>query len=249
LKLFLLALQFLTRVPVTVRGSVSGTDMARSMACYPVVGLVIGGGAAAVNIFLSFFFTPPVCDLFSLIFIIVITGNMHLDGLMDAADGFFSGKPRERILEIMKDSRVGSHGVIAGSVVLLLKFVLLVQLPQETKALALVVMPVLGRWSQVYGAKVYPYARAGEGTGSFTDYVGWKEILWATASAVLVVAGAFIYKSILEIVPVLLGTVLLGTALLGWYIYRKIGGVTGDTLGAITECVEVFVLLTLQVLL
>jgi len=249
LKLFLLALQFLTRVPVTVRGPVSGADMARSMACYPVVGLVIGVGAAAVNVLLSYFFAPPVCDLFSIIFSIVITGNMHLDGLMDAADGFFSGRPRERILEIMKDSRVGSHGVIAGSMVLLLKFVLLAQLPQETKALALVAMPVLGRWSQVYGAKVYPYARVGEGTGSFTEYVGWKEMFWATVSVILVITAAFAYKSILGLVPVLLGTVMLGTVMLGWYVYRKIGGVTGDTLGAATECVEVLVLLTLQVLL
>lgn len=240
MKLFLLALQFLTRIPVKVRGSVSGEELARSMAFYPLVGLVIGGGAALVNILFSFVFTPPVCDLFSIMFLVFITGNMHFDGLMDAADGFFSGKPRERVLEIMKDSRVGSHGVIAGSLVLLSKFVLLGQLSQETKVLALVVIPVLSRWSQVYGAKVYPYARAGEGTGFFTEYVGWREIFWATTIAFLSVILVFSYAGLF-----LMTAVFMGTALLGWYVCRKIGGVTGDTLGAVTECVEVLVLLVL----
>jgi len=142
------------------------------------------------------FFAPPVCDLFSIIFLIVITGNMHLDGLMDAADGFFSGKPRSRILEIMKDSRVGAHGVIAGNLVVLLKFVLLTQIPREMIVPALIVMPVLGRWSQVYGAKVYSYARVGSGTGSFTEYVGWWEIIGATVTAGLVIAVAYGYDSI-----------------------------------------------------
>ncbi len=241
LKQFLLALQFLTRIPVIVRGTVIEEDMARSMAWYPMVGLFIGGGAAAVNVILSYVFTPPVCDLFSIIFLIVITGNMHMDGLMDAADGFFSGKPRDRILEIMKDSRVGSHGVIAGCIVFALKLVLLIQLPQEMKVPALIVIPVLGRWSQVYGAKVYTYARVGEGTGAFTDHVGWREITWATITAGLVVAALFKFMGIFIAIPVLLGTLLLFV-----YVYTKLKGITGDSLGAVTECVEVLVLLTLQ---
>lgn len=243
MKLFLLALQFLTRVPVKVRGTVEVEDMARSMAFFPLIGLFLGGAAAALHTLMSRFLAFHVCDLFVLAFLIIITGNMHLDGLMDTADGLFSGKSRERILEIMKDSRVGSHGVIAGSMVLLLKFVLLGQIPPGMRAISLVVMPVLGRWSQVYGAKVYPYARVGGGTGAFTDYVGNLQLLWATLSTILTVLLIVGYKGIF-----LLGVVLLGTALLGWYIYKKIGGVTGDTLGAVTECVEVLVLFTLQFL-
>lgn len=243
MKSFSLAIQFLTRIPVKVSGNVTGEDMARSMAWYPLVGLVLGCGAAAVNVALSYFFDPPICDLFTILFLIFITGNMHLDGVMDAADGFFSGKPRDRILEIMKDSRVGAHGVIAGNIIILSKFVLLTQISREMIIPALIVMPVLGRWSQVYGAKVYSYARVGLGTGAFTEYVGWREIIWATVIAGIVITAAFGYDGIF-----LALSVLLGTFLLGQYVYNKLGGITGDSLGAVTECVEVLVLLTLQLL-
>src|SRR5689334_10415915 len=115
----LLALQFLTRIPVTIRGDVSAEDMARSMALFPLVGLLIGALAAGLHTLASFAFAPSVCDLIAIIFVIAITGNLHGDGLMDTADGFFSGKPRERMLEIMHDSRAGAHGVMAGACLLL----------------------------------------------------------------------------------------------------------------------------------
>lgn len=210
------------------------------MAFYPLVGLIIGVGAALVNYFTSFFFAAGVGDLLSIIFLIVITGNMHLDGLMDTADGFFSGKPREQMLDIMKDSRAGAHGVVAACAALLLKFVLLVQMSPDIKIFALLVMPVLGRWSQVYGAKMNPYARTGGGTGSFTELVGWREIFWASAMALLIVIGLFSFAAIFLVI-----LVWAGTAIAGVYVRRKIGGITGDTLGAVTEWVEIWVLFVL----
>lgn len=237
----LIALQFLTRIPVTIKGNVSGKNMARSMAYFPLVGLLIGGMAAAIHYLLSFVWAGPVCDLIALAFLVIVTGNMHGDGLMDTADGFFSGKPREKILEIMHDSRVGSHGVMAGSLVLLAKFVLLGQVPAPLKSSALILVPVLGRWAQVYAAKLYPYVSRSSGTGSFTSYVGIREIIMASAftlGAVILLLGPL--QGI-----VLAGVILAGTAILAWYAYRRIGGITGDILGALSECVEVLALLLL----
>ncbi len=218
--------------------------LARAMAYFPVVGLLLGSLAALIHALSSLALAAPLGDLVSLAFLIVVTGNMHADGLMDAADGIFSRKPRERVLEIMRDSRVGSHGVMAGWLVLLAKFVLLGQIPLAAKGLTLALVPALGRWAQVYAATVYPYARSGGGTGTFTGHVGVREISLASATALLAVLVLLGYKGI-----ILAGAALAGTALLGRYVSRRIGGMTGDTLGAVNECIEVLSLMTMHIIL
>lgn len=240
---FLLALQFLTRIPVTIRSEVTEKDLARSMAWFPAVGLLLGTLAAGFYTVLSHAFPNPTCDLFVVAFLVIITGNMHGDALMDTADGFFSGKSREKILEIMKDSRVGSHGVMAGCLLFLAKFVLLSQIPPVAKITALILVPALGRWPQVYGATLYPYARNNGGTGGFTRFVGTREMCWAS---VTVLAAVIIMLGIKGLI--LAGVVLTCTAILSRFISAKIGGVTGDTLGAMTEVIEVLALVTLQIL-
>ncbi|HBV99172.1 MAG: cobalamin biosynthesis protein CobS [Peptococcaceae bacterium BICA1-7] len=237
---FLLAVQFLTKIPVTVRGPVDEKKLARSMAYFSLVGLLLGSCAAGLHALLSLVFAPPVSILAALAFMIMITGNLHGDGLMDTADGLFSGKPREGMLEIMKDSRTGSHGVMAGALVLLTKFVLLGQMPVAGQGMALALAAALGRWSQVYGAAFYDYARPAGGTGSFTARVGYREIIYNSLTAIILTL--FLLKLYGLI---LLAAVLSGTALLEWYIAKKIGGITGDTLGATSECIEVLTLVTL----
>lgn len=238
---FLLALQFLTRVPITIRRNIDVKDMARSMAYFPLVGAVLGVAAALLYSLLSMFLAPAVCDVLVLLFFVMVTGNMHLDGLMDTADGYLSGKPKERVLEIMKDSRVGSHGVVAGIFIVALKLALLSQLVYEAKIAALIIMPLVGRWAQVYGARYYTYARTSGGKSNFTDFVGRREIIIASIIALLVV------MPILQINGLyLLITAFSGTFLLAWCISSKIGGMTGDTLGALTELVEILVLFFFQ---
>jgi adenosylcobinamide-GDP ribazoletransferase len=233
-------------------------NLARAMAYFPIVGVLLGLFTAAVYTLLSYTLAAPVCDLIAIAFLVIITGNLHGDALMDTADGLFSGRSREGILAIMKDSRVGSHGVMAGCIMLLAKLVLLGQIPQAAKGTALILMPALGRWAQVYGATVYTYARTGGGIGSFTDQVGIREIFWASVSILLtVILMLSLYMSgHISIMPgviikglILVGTVLAGTAGVGWYISRKIGGMTGDTLGAISECIEVLALFILTMIL
>lgn len=213
------------------------------MAYFSLVGLLLGACAAALYKLTSLVFAPPVCILFALVFLIMITGNLHGDGLMDTADGLFSGKPRERMLEIMKDSRVGSHGVTAGVIVLLTKFVLLGQMPVALQGTALMLAATLGRWSQVYGAAFYDYARPSGGTGSFTAYVGFREIIFNSLTAVALAIFLLKLHGL-----ILLAAALAGTALLDWYIAERIGGITGDTLGATSECIEVLTLVTMLVM-
>ena len=241
---FLIALQFLTRIPVTVRGGVSTENMARSMACFPLVGLLIGSLAAAIHLLSSFVFSRSVCDLIAIAFLIAVTGNMHGDGLMDTADGFFSGKPRERMLEIMHDSHVGAHGVMAGVCLVLAKFVLLGQVPGPLKGIALIVVPAFGRWAQVYAATLYPYVSRVSGTGSFASYVGGREI--ALASIFTIGSAVFLLGPLKGIG--MAGSVLAVTALLALFAGRRIGGITGDVLGALNECAEVSGLLFLGII-
>lgn len=241
---FLLAVQFLTKIPVTVRGGVDEKRLARSMAFFSLVGVLLGTCAAALHALTALVFAPPVCNLAALAFLIVITGNLHVDGLLDTADGLFSGKPREGMLEIMRDSRVGSHGVTAGILVLLAKFVLLGQMPAAMQGVSLILATTSGRWSQVYGAALYPYARSAGGTGSFTSQVGFRELFYNSLTVLLL---AFILLKFHGLI--LLAAVLAGTALLEWYIAGRIGGITGDTLGAASECIEVLTLVALLVIL
>ncbi len=240
---FLLAVQFLTKIPVNVRGSVDEKRLARSMAYFSLTGVLLGACAAAIHALTSLVFTSQVSILAALAFLIMITGNLHGDGLMDTADGLFSGRPRERMLEIMRDSRVGSHGVTAGVLVLLVKFVLLGQIPETFQGVALILAVASGRWSQVYGAAFYPYARSTRGTGNFTVHVGFREIIYNSLTVLLLTIFLLKLHGF-----ILLVAVLAGTALLEWYIAKRIGGITGDTLGATNECIEVLTLLALLII-
>ncbi|MDS1030614.1 adenosylcobinamide-GDP ribazoletransferase [Bacillota bacterium LX-D] len=239
---FLIAVQFLTKFPITITRPIDEKNIAKAMSYFSLVGLLLGGCSAALRYGLSYLLPIPVCNLLALAFLIFSTGNLHYDGLMDTADGLFSGRPKERILEIMKDSRVGSNGVTAGALALLLKYVLLSQIPLAGQGIALVLASALGRWSQVYGAAFYKYARS-TGTGSFTQYVGYWQLFFNSFTVLFAAFFLLHYLSILFLL-----SILAGTAFLQWYVWKKIGGITGDTLGAVHECIEVLSLMVLLII-
>lgn len=253
----LLALQFLTRVPISVTGQVEEHELADAMCWYPLVGGALGCVAAALAVGLAGYLPPQVVAALTVAFLTVITGNLHLDGLMDTADGLYGGYNRERRLEIMRDSRSGAHGVVAGSLVLLLKWALVSSLLlSKDLPWALPLALASSRWSLVLAARSQPPARS-SGLGQlYTRHLGSRHLIWATvawlltAGLVLTVASLSQAGSLLPEGGILQPCLALVAAPIvalwfGRYVSRKIGGMTGDTLGATNELVEIAMLLLL----
>ena len=239
MKSLYIALGFLTIIPLPLNREVRPMDMGRSMACFPLAGAIIGGILAGMSAVLSIVLPRSVADFILIAALALITGGLHLDGLADTFDGLYGGKTREEALAIMKDSRVGAIGVVSLIFVIILKYITLLSVPAGLKYTALVVMPALSRWSMVLAAYLSGYARPTGGTGrDFIETVSPMSLLIATAFALITGIGGFEWKGGLIIL-------WIGGLTIIWVIYfhRRLGGVTGDTLGAINEVNEAMVLL------
>jgi adenosylcobinamide-GDP ribazoletransferase len=164
-----------------------------------------------------------------------ISGGLHMDGLADTADGFFSSRPREKILEIMRDSRTGVMGVIAVVFVIVMKVSLVLSLSLPYRFGIIMLMPLAGRCSLVMMMTALPYVRSEGGLATaFSEGKTWLSVLWS--AVFLVVAGCIAAKWIG--IAVCLSSIFMA-ALVSVYCFRKIGGYTGDTLGAICEITEI----------
>ena len=239
MKSLYIALGFLTIIPLPLNREVRPMDMGRSMACFPLAGAIIGGILAGMSAVLSTVLPRSVADFILIAALALITGGLHLDGLADTFDGLYGGKTREEALAIMKDSRVGAIGVVSLIFVIMLKYITLLSVPAGLKYTALVVMPALSRWSMVLAAYLSGYARPTGGTGrDFIETVSPMSLLIATAFALITGIGGLEWKGGLIIL-------WIGGLTIIWVIYfhRRLGGVTGDTLGAINEVNEAMVLL------
>lgn len=236
MKHFITALQFLTRIRLTGRNEFTDEDFGRSVKFFPLVGAVIGALLAVFYHLAGGWLPVHVLAAVLIVLEIVLTGGLHCDGLMDTMDGIFSGRTRERMLEIMRDSRVGANGVAAFGCLLLLKWSLLCDLPSGGLATALYVMPVLGRLAMVIGITSFPYARPAGMGRVFALFAGRPALIMAGVLAlVLVVPGG--------LVALAAAAVAAGFAwLFGHYVSRRLGGLTGDVYGAITELAELWVL-------
>lgn len=238
-QLFRLALGFLTVLPTGRSLEVTPQRLGRSMALFPAAGLLLGLGLVVINALLMPLMPRSVVDCLLMLVLIVVTGALHLDGIADLLDGLAGGKDREGILRIMKDSRVGAMGVVGLVMLLLLKYLCLVNVPLPHKAAALVFMPAAGRWIQVVLAVSCRYLRGREGTASvFTEHAGERELLVACGTLLLAAMVLFGLTGIFVVF-------LLGVAaiVLIKFFEMRLGGVTGDVLGAASELIEVLVLL------
>jgi adenosylcobinamide-GDP ribazoletransferase len=236
---FRLAGAFLTVFPVARGVSMEPERLGRSMGLFPAVGLTLGLGLVILNWALDPLIPRAVLDCLLILILITVTGGLHLDGIADLIDGLAGGKDREGVLRIMKDSRVGAMGVVGLVMVLLLKYLSLYNVPLAEKSAALIFMPAAGRWIQVTLAFFCPYVRAEGGTGgAFVDHVGEREVLLAAVTVAL--AGLILFGARGILLLALLGLTAWG---LVRYFRFRLGGVTGDVLGAATEAVEVLTLL------
>lgn len=239
-EVFLLAVQFLTRLPVPRDLPWSEARQAEAMAYLPLVGLGVGGIGALVLWGAALVFPMPVAVLLSLAATLLVTGAFHEDGLADAADGLGGGVTRERALEIMRDSRIGSYGAVSLGVVLALKVAGLVALPLWMAVAVLALGHGISRYGAVLVMFRADYARV-EGAKFAAPRIsaGGHGLALATAVAM---AGALVVL----VGPA--GLVGLGAAaVLGWGVtriyLRKLGGFTGDCLGATQQVVELGLIL------
>ena len=233
-KPFFSALRFLTILPIPESWCGDEDDFYRSPDWYPVVGLGIGLGLAILDLFLCWLLPTQVASILLVLAMITVSGALHLDGLADSADAFFSSRGREQMLEIMKDSRSGPMGVTAIVIVLLLKLMLLISLPAEWRWQTILLVPLTGRCSLSLVSSWLPYARS-SGTAKFTDHKQeWFRPLVSLVTLFIVsllllggLAGGIIFILVVASIWVL-----------GSYSRRKVDGFTGDILGAICELVE-----------
>lgn len=242
MKSFLTALKFLTIFSFG-KHTRDEKRLGKSMAYFPIVGLILGGILVLVNWGFSILLAPLVADALTIIALIILTGALHIDGFIDTIDGLAGGKTKKEILRIMRDSRVGAFGIVGVVSLIMLKLVLLHEMPLKIKKEAIFLMPVMGRWAMVVASSLSVYVRK-KGTGqAFVDYCGRKELIIASLIT-LIITGGFLKILGLE----LFLFILAATFLLMRFIYRRINGMTGDTLGAINEIMEVGTLFILFLL-
>lgn len=180
---FFIALQFLTRLKIVNQTEWSMEDFGKSVATFPFVGLIIGIFLTLIYFIFSQFLSPMPLMLIIVISEFLFTGGLHADGLMDTSDGLFSGREREKKLEIMKDSRVGSFGVVAFVFIILLKWQLLTAIPTpEFIPIILVMMPLMSRYTLILSIRSYPYARKSGMGQAFAVYAPKHVITCSTIS-------------------------------------------------------------------
>ncbi|MEX1252945.1 MAG: adenosylcobinamide-GDP ribazoletransferase [Dehalococcoidia bacterium] len=236
----LAALEFLTtlRLRRTPRGSL--THVAQAQGLFPLVGLLLGLILVGLDRAFSKALPPDATDVLLVVTLVLLTGALHVEGLADACDGLFGGRTREERLAIMRDPRIGVYGGLGLTGVLALKWAGLQSLPDDVRVEGLLLAPVLSRWALVTAIAVFPYARP-EGMGHEFRAHSWPwsvPVAWVAAlaaSGLLLGAGGL----------VLAATMTIAALLVGWYCAAKLGGLTGDTYGAITELVEAVALLAL----
>ena len=238
LRYLLIALQFLTVLPIRIKSEIQKTDFGASLLYFPLVGLIIGLILSGINALLLILNFPPLAvNIILVVVLIAITGGMHLDGLSDTADAFLSGKPRDEMLAIMRDSHIGVMGVLSIASVILLKVGLLTSVAVPLKITALILSCVLSRWSSVLAIFLFPYARKDGKARVFTEGMNLK--IFALSSIIVLVFAFAVWRT-KGLVTLLIAAGC--TYLIGKFSNRKIGGITGDILGATIELTEVIVL-------
>lgn len=242
IKLFLASLQFMSRIPVPERYT-SGLDIGdyrKGIITFPLVGLVVGLISAFVFSLAQMWWGNLLAAGCAVFTMAAITGGFHLDGLADTADGIFSSRPRARMLEIMRDSRIGTHGTLALIFNIALHILVVYQLAENQANIfgLLIVAPVVGRSLSVLLMYRQNYARE-SGVGNL--YIGkisgsefCQTLVLAAVLVALFVGGYGVLMAIATAVLLLVYRCL---------IQHKLGGQTGDTIGAGIEIAELLFLL------
>ena len=248
---FLIGLQFLTRISIVRQTVWTEEDFGRSVKFFPAIGAVLGISYVAIigliiNLTDGRFQTLEAAIVLALT--VMLTGGIHCDGFMDTFDGLFSGRDRERMLEIMKDSHVGAFGAVSFMTLAIVEFATLeelTRLPSETFLSAIYAMPILGRLMMAMTIGLFPYARR-EGMGkAFAQYTTGSTLIFAAVETLILLLPIAIVS--VEMFLAALASAcaaFMFTLYFGHYATKKLGGVTGDVYGAVTLISESIVLIT-----
>lgn len=252
MKGLILLFRFMTRLPIGFDPKFDSDELGKGMRFFPIVGMVIG-----LVLFIAFWllghiiYSPMVMAVILVIIEVVLTGGLHLDGLADTFDGIFSYRSKQKMLDIMKDSRLGTNGGLVLILYFFLKVALLVEASVESPAvmsIMLLISPAVARLNSVVNCGSAPYARATGMGKTFVDHTDGIAVGVATILTGIFVGGlAYLFKipyAVLLIIPIVM--------ILGYFfaklMTRKIGGITGDTLGAVVELSEIITMLGMYIL-
>ena len=244
---FVFAWHFLTAIPLSrAYHDPTTSELADSMAWYPVVGILIGCGLTLADLLLVNLFAAEVVNALLVLILVLLTRGLHQDGLADMLDGLAGGRtPSERLL-IMRDPRIGAIGATGLFLSLILRYTGFLALPHQFRIPALLCMPAIGRWAMVTLAWASPYARAEGGLAApFLTHLSRIHVLVATGVLTTALSLTFGLQSGLVVVIGGAGiVVVLWACCRTWF-----GGITGDILGATNEVIEILFLLLVPLLL
>lgn len=235
LELFFNALRFFTRVPVPAWVGYSTALLNDAARYFPAVGWLVGGVGAAVYWLAGQVFPVSIAVLLSMAATVLLTGAFHEDGFADSCDGFGGGWDKEQVLRIMKDSRIGSYGTIGIGLMLATKFAALQEMAAEDLMLALLVAHPLSRFASTALIATLDYVRDDDSSKSkpLAHRLTGFGLAWATLFGCLPLLLLDWREALAVLVPVLAVTVLAAR-----YFVKRIGGYTGDCLGAVQQVSE-----------
>ena len=243
LRRFLLAVQFLTQFPVPLRTATTERELGLATAFFPLIGVIVGGSAATVFVLTKNVLPLSIAVFLTLGFVAFITAAFHEDGLADTFDGLGGGWSKDRALEIMRDSRIGTYGALALIFLVLGKYTFLAALEPRQIWRSLIAAHAASRWTVLPLCMWLPYARE-EGQGKLVA----KQIGFSSA-----VIGSVTFLAALTLFPWRIGLIMLATTVIvtlicGLYFKRRLGGITGDCLGAVNQITELMLYLIVLLL-
>lgn len=236
LKILFTAIMFYTRIPVPKGVGFSDENMNRSTRYFPLIGILVGGFGAAAFLLAQTVLSNPIAILISMILTILLTGAFHEDGFADFCDGFGGGYSKEKILAIMKDSRIGTYGAIALILILLSKFMLINDIRIDSIPIVFVSAHAFSRLNPVLLIMTSRYVR--QDKTSKSKPVG-KKISVTTLIIALIFGLAPLFLLPLMFIPFLIVIQILILLTFRLYTHNKIGGYTGDVLGALQQLSEI----------
>jgi cobalamin 5'-phosphate synthase/cobalamin synthase len=237
----LLTIAYVTSLPVPTPDTLADESLLEGLAKYlPTVGLLIGVMLALLAAVLDFKQTNNLLSASIVIFSwLWSTGGLHMDGFMDTADGVFSHRSRERMLEIMQDSRVGNFAVLAAISLLALKIFALASMSARHICVVLLIVPAWARACEVYAIGRFAYARAAGKGKIWHDTTDFPRDLAAAAIPVALATAVAVYFNG-RTALIASGATIAGGVLTAHWLNNKLNGQTGDTYGAVVEAAETF---------